>query len=459
MNSAALRFLRQDPRCACVLVAIAVFALYVSHVLQKRKRAVNAPFVGLDIKSSRKRIQKYVYDAHSLLKEGCEKYPNGAFQLQTPDGVKVIITGKLIDELKDFPDDVLDIESTRLSLPDITEELDYAFATEIPPTEEWKAVKLHPVLLRIVALVVGRVLVGPSINRVDDWLTASIDFTTDVFVGAMILRMCPSWLRPVGQFFVPQIRRVHKHHAVARRFIIPVVNERLAWIRNGFDEKHEDMIQWLLTNGSEKDGGDPKDIARLQLLVTFAGIHTSTMGVTNTMYDLAARPEYIKPLRDEIEAVLADTDGKFTKQALTKMKKLDSFMLESQRVNPPEFATFTRKVMKPITLSNGTHLPVGTMLQIPVGFNRSLFDSPDEFDGFRFYNLRQESETEANKHQYGTVSKRFFAGNMIKAITARFILDYEFKLADQSAGRPKNLRFQATNAPDPTKELLLRKRS
>jgi cytochrome P450 len=196
---------------------------------------------------------------------------------------------------------------------------------------------LHPALLRIVALITGRLLVGPPINRNEAWLIASIDFTTDAFVGAMILRMFPPWLRPVGQFFVPQIRRVHKHHAVARRLIVPVVNERLAWMRSGIDGKHDDMIQWLLMNGSDKDNTDPKDIARSQLLLAFVGIHTSTMAVTNIIYDLAARPEYIKPLRDEIETVLADTNGRFTKQALTKMKKLDSFMLESQRVNPPEF--------------------------------------------------------------------------------------------------------------------------
>jgi hypothetical protein len=35
------------------------------------------------------------------------------FQLYTPDGVKVIVTGKLIEELKDLSDDILDIESTR----------------------------------------------------------------------------------------------------------------------------------------------------------------------------------------------------------------------------------------------------------------------------------------------------------------------------------------------------------
>jgi cytochrome P450 len=113
------------------------------------------------------------------------------------------------------------------------------------------------------------------------------------------------------------------------------------------------------------------------------------------------------------------------------------------------------------------------MLQIPVGFNKSLFGSPDEFDGFRFYNLRQESETETNKHQYGTVSERsisfgigkhacpgrFFAGSTIKAITAKFILDFDFKFADQSAGRPRNFTFQATNAPDPTKEVLFKRRS
>ena len=52
-------------------------------------------------------------------------------------------------------------------------------------------------------------------------------------------------------------------------------------------------------------------------------------------YDLAAYPEHVAPLREELEAVLSENNGKFLKSTMPKLRKLDSFMKESQRVNPP----------------------------------------------------------------------------------------------------------------------------
>ena len=53
--------------------------------------------------------------------------------------------------------------------------------------------------------------------------------------------------------------------------------------------------------------------------------------MTHALYDLASMPEYIAPLREEVEAIIA-TDG-WTKNALAKMWKVDSFLKESHRVN------------------------------------------------------------------------------------------------------------------------------
>ena len=50
------------------------------------------------------------------------------------------------------------------------------------------------------------------------------------------------------------------------------------------------------------------------------------------MYHLAAEPDkYVAPLREEVERVI-DEEG-WTKGAMTKLWKLDSFMKESQRFN------------------------------------------------------------------------------------------------------------------------------
>lgn len=66
------------------------------------------------------------------------------------------------------------------------------------------------------------------------------------------------------------------------------------------------------------------------------------MVLFKTIIDLAARPEYIQPLRDElIQAVQQDGwqyddsgDCYVGRSTLAKMWKLDSFIRESMRINP-----------------------------------------------------------------------------------------------------------------------------
>jgi cytochrome P450 len=52
---------------------------------------------------------------------------------------------------------------------------------------------------------------------------------------------------------------------------------------------------------------------------------------THVLYRLLANPEYIEPLRQEIEAVLAE-EG-WTKAGIDKMHKLDSVVRETQRID------------------------------------------------------------------------------------------------------------------------------
>lgn len=69
------------------------------------------------------------------------------------------------------------------------------------------------------------------------------------------------------------------------------------------------------------------------MIISFVGIHTTTAFGTHVLYDLAAYPEYAPILRTEIQEVLQKHGG-FSKQALYDMKRLDSFMKESQRLSP-----------------------------------------------------------------------------------------------------------------------------
>lgn len=59
------------------------------------------------------------------------------------------------------------------------------------------------------------------------------------------------------------------------------------------------------------------------------------MTLTNVLYDLAAHPEWAEILRDEIQCISAEEpSGKLRKRTMPKLRKLDSFIKESQRINP-----------------------------------------------------------------------------------------------------------------------------
>jgi cytochrome P450 len=53
---------------------------------------------------------------------------------------------------------------------------------------------------------------------------------------------------------------------------------------------------------------------------------------THAAYNLAAYPEYIEPIREEIEFAIKN-EG-LTKKSLTRMCKLDSFIKETMRMHP-----------------------------------------------------------------------------------------------------------------------------
>ena len=51
---------------------------------------------------------------------------------------------------------------------------------------------------------------------------------------------------------------------------------------------------------------------------------------THALYNIAAYPQYVQPLREEIEGIVAQ-DG-WSKASLGKMRKLDSFFKETMRL-------------------------------------------------------------------------------------------------------------------------------
>jgi len=53
--------------------------------------------------------------------------------------------------------------------------------------------------------------------------------------------------------------------------------------------------------------------------------------MTQVLYRLLAHPEYMEPLRQEVDAVIRE-EG-WTKAGIDKMHKIDSFLRETQRLD------------------------------------------------------------------------------------------------------------------------------
>ena len=63
----------------------------------------------------------------------------------------------------------------------------------------------------------------------------------------------------------------------------------------------------------------------------------------------------------------------------------------------------SRLALRPFTFSNGMTIPAGTLVAVPVSAahrDERIYANPDEFDGFRFANLREsEGDDAAGRHQ------------------------------------------------------------
>ncbi|KAB2573404.1 Cytochrome P450 monooxygenase pyr3 [Lasiodiplodia theobromae] len=281
-------------------------------------------------------------------------------------------------------------------------------------------------------------------------------------------------MRPFVHRFVPLLRYQRSLIKHARLIIEPELEARRKARKDVV--KPQDSLSWL----DDTRGDREFDVARGQLFLSLAAIHTTSTVLTSIMYDLVAHPEYIDDLREEITRVLKE-DGGWKKTSLYKMMLMDSCMKESQRLHvlgpskqplsvpdapglsssaDTPTASMNRRVEAPMTLSDGTHLPKGVFVAFSSYDMRDgdVFKNPHEFNGRRFLDLRAQPG-QANRWQFVTTSPeylsfghgkhscpgRFFASNEIKIALAHLLMKYDWKV---SGAPPKSL-LESRFLPDP----------
>ncbi|KIX02311.1 uncharacterized protein Z518_08252 [Rhinocladiella mackenziei CBS 650.93] len=177
----------------------------------------------------------------------------------------------------------------------------------------------------------------------------------------------------------------------------------------------------------------------------------TTTALSNTLLNLMFYPEAQREILAEVQQVLDNRSFQDLRQAdLIELKKLDSFIKETQRLAPPSSLAVTREIIAPdgFTLSNGLHLPQGSYGAVAakaIMHDPDIWGDPDKFDAMRFYKLRQRPGHN-NMHQFVGQSDldvnfgaenqacpgRFLVSYELKILVAYLLLNYDMKLADDS---------------------------
>jgi ent-kaurene oxidase len=207
-------------------------------------------------------------------------------------------------------------------------------------------------------------------------------------------------------------------------------------------------LNWLvdIAEGSERTYAR---IAHTETVLSLAGIHTMLLRQLSVIYDLTAHPEYKDGLHEEIASLASRWD----KSPYGELRKLDSFMRESQRLAPPTVLGLKRIMQQSYTLENGTHLPKGAYVCVAahaIENDPKVFPEPEKFDGLRSFNM-QGASTESRTNAFAATDTtvlgfghgktacpgRFFASLVIKMSIIKLITEYDFKFLP-GQGRPKN---------------------
>ncbi|PNP79956.1 hypothetical protein FNYG_06653 [Fusarium nygamai] len=348
----------------------------------------------------------------------------------------------------------------------------------MPPCDDWTEVNIHHALLRIVGMVSGRMFIGPELCRSEQYLDASINYTMEVMGAQRAVQNMRPWLRPFRAQSLPEVQKLYQRIAEAEAFLEPVVKRRTDVMNDPSYEKPDDFLQWLIDGKDKFPDKNSQHLAKVQLGLTFAAVHTTTLTATNAFYDLAALPDLQTELREEVREALSQSGGQFTSNVLQSMKKMDSFLKETLRVHPATMASIQRKVLEPFTLSNGQGIPAGVTIEISavaVSSDSNVFPHAEKFDPLRFYRLRTEAKDggpveKAANNQFGSVNQssltfgygrhacpgRFFAANETKMILAHALLQYDVKNVAEVAERYPNMEFAHMSIPDLSKKLLFK---
>lgn len=222
--------------------------------------------------------------------------------------------------------------------PDLQEEIADAANRSLPCSETWTLTEIQQDLVQIVGRVIGRLVVGAPLNRNSEWLKASIDHAVAVIMFSFWLRQFPGFLRPYIAPFMPYKRMLERSKRVIAASVGPLISQQMTrkTAKQAPSESGR-LVQWLLERYEPTETPQliSSHIIKDHNTLCFAAIHGPNFLLVQALIYLASYPQYIAPLRKEIDRELVNAPfEEWTRETVERLEFLDAFCKESSRMNP-----------------------------------------------------------------------------------------------------------------------------
>ena len=371
-----------------------------------------------------------------------------------------------------------------------------AFKSTVGHCTDWKAVPILAAMFNIIATTNACSIVGRELGSSNEWVKAVQNFPMAVMIAAFTLSRCPGFIRSIlaPLLFLPSMYLQWR----MKRMLAPVIEADMEAYHAAPDKREYltakkdgkvPFTGWLMSRYKPGDASI-KQITIDYLITSFESTPSSAATLYNIVADLAVQPDTVTLLRQEIATVIKD--GKLPLTHLGELKKMDSVMRESIRMNPFSLCKITpnrrnctavlkamvvslyRVAKKPFQVSNGVTIPAGTMICVDshhINLDPNFWEKPEVYDALRHYNLRNRDGNDS-RHLFATTGPdspnfgdgtqscpgRHFASSTIKIALTYMLMNYDIKLKE-GEGRPKKVSMpNGSWAPDFNAEVLFKSR-
>ncbi|CAB4412303.1 unnamed protein product [Rhizophagus irregularis] len=327
---------------------------------------------------------------------------------------------------------------------------------------------LFEIVTKIISDPIANIIIGEEESQHEEVLNSFANFIID----SMIFLTIPPFLDIIYPGLQEYVNRIQirlglynpavKHRKPLLKHIENQVCKRLQEKEKYGDswKRPDDHLQDLMEEHDPNNISCPYLLDRIYLII-FASIHTTAIAITNVILSLASRPEYMQELYEEQLKVHKETNvnGIIPFEALSDMKKLDSFIRETLRLSV-NVAGIDHLVKKDYTFSNGLQIPKNCITSIYI--DDVYRDEPKSFEPFRHLDINIASKVTKNFLTFGngkhTCPGRQLAVNNIKFFMHNVILKYNFRTVSSKIEESRGTGFTALPVETSTAGVIFEKR-